>query len=218
MGFMAKMCQADKFVLLDTVQFRKNYFQNRNRIRYHDTDKWVTIPLKKFTHDTLIKDIRIDTSSPLQKKNWELITHSYRNAPCYNDFADEIRDIYLGPFELLSELNIALIKYFVNLLKIDVEIFIASDLKLPHVVGGTEVNFNICKALRADLYLSGNFGRDYLDESRFKENGITVMYQHFKHPVYKQLYGPFMDSLSIIDALFNCGPEETLRLLMSSFQ
>ena len=210
---MAKVQQANKFVLLDTVQYRKNYFQNRNRIRHNDTYKWVTVPLKKFKSNTLIKDICIDNSQLWSRKNLSLIENNYRESPYFFELKEKIWEVYSRQYDYVAELNIALIKLFIEILEIKGELYISSELNLPHAEGGTEVNYNICKELGADVYLSGSFGRDYLDEDKFVNNGIKVIYQNYKHPEYKQFQGGFMDSLSIIDALFNCGPEKTLSLI-----
>jgi hypothetical protein len=213
MGFMAKVQKASKFVLLDTVQYRKNYFQNRNRIRHNDTCKWVTVPLKKFKSNTLIKDIRIDNSQLWSKKNLSLIENSYRKAPYFLEIKEKIWEVYFRQYDYLAELNTALIKLLIELLGIEVELYVASELDLPSAEGGTEVNYNVCKKLGADVYLSGSFGRDYLDEDKFINDGIKVIYQDYRHPEYEQFQGGFMDSLSIIDVLFNCGPEKTLSLI-----
>ena len=66
---------------------------------------------------------------------------------------------------------------------------------------------DICKCVGADAYLSGADGVKYMDLARFKENGIRVVIQEFNHPVYPQLYDEFQSHLSVVDLLFNCGPE-----------
>ena len=71
--------------------------------------------------------------------------------------------------------------------------------------GPTNVNLGICRTLGADAYLSGVYGKQYLDEIRFAEHGIHVRYQDFKHPVYPQICGDFVSHLSTLDLLLNCG-------------
>jgi hypothetical protein len=72
--------------------------------------------------------------------------------------------------------------------------------------GGTTTNLAICRAAGAHVYLSGRYGKDYLDEGPFAEHGIQVVYQDFRHPVYPQLWGDFVPHMSAIDLLLNCGP------------
>ena len=71
----------------------------------------------------------------------------------------------------------------------------------------TDRLIDICKALGADTYLAGQGGANYMDATRFAENGLKVIMQEFKHPVYPQLFKDFKSHLSIVDLLFNCGPE-----------
>ena len=82
---------------------------------------------------------------------------------------------------------------------------LASELDLGTLEGGTEVNLGICRALGAKTYLSGPFGRDYLDRSRFRKEGIQIVYHNFTHPTYKQLFKPFAPNMSSVDLLFNYG-------------
>lgn len=216
LGFIAKLYQSDKFVLLDTVQYRKGYFQNRNKIRDENTWKWITVPIKKSKLNTLIKDIQIDNSSPWREKNIALIENSYKNCPFFNESKNALFEIYTSPYIFLSKLNIALIRHVVKLLKINVDLLIASELNLSYVKGGSQVVYNICKALNADTYLSGAHGRNYLEEKQFAKSGIKVIYQNFIQPKYNQIHGSFIDSLSMIDALFNCGSVETMELIKKS--
>ncbi|MBU1864508.1 MAG: WbqC family protein [Candidatus Omnitrophica bacterium] len=216
MGLISKIYHVDVFVLLDTVQYRKNYFQNRNRICYRDKYKWITVPVKKTGLHTLIKDVLIDNAQPWRQKYLKLLYNSYCKTPFFKQFKDNLWEIYLRPCVYLSELNIALIKYILKVLEIDTQIFIASEFVLPVVGGGTQVVLNICKYLEAESYLSGSFGKDYLDENILLQSGVKVRYQDFKHPIYLQAQSPFMPSLSIIDTLFNCGAQKTKELIKES--
>ena len=58
-----------------------------------------------------------------------------------------------------------------------------------------------------DTYLAGQGAASYMDVARFEENGLKVITQDVKHPVYPQLFKDFQSHLSIVDLLFNCGPE-----------
>ena len=68
-----------------------------------------------------------------------------------------------------------------------------------------------------DEYLSG-MGKGSLryiqgNERVFEENEIKLTFQKFAHPKYPQLHGEFVPNLSILDAIFNIGPEDTLKKL-----
>ena len=69
-----------------------------------------------------------------------------------------------------------------------------------------------------DAYLAGQDGATYMDLERFKHSGIAVIPQEFRHPVYPQPFGDFQSHMSVIDLLFNCGPDslEVIRRANSS--
>lgn len=205
LGFFDKVMQADTFVILDNVQFERNYFQNRNKIRMQNGWSWVTVPIAKARHDILINEVKIAPEKKGGRKNWNLINSAYRKAPYFEKYIEDTGKIYLSDWERLCDFNIALINYFLRVLGIDKRIVTASKLGIQLGKGGTEVNLNICKEMNADIYLSGISGRDYLNEERFNKEGIKVIYQEFYHPIYKQLYEPFIPCMSIIDLLFNHG-------------
>ncbi len=76
-----------------------------------------------------------------------------------------------------------------------------------------ELLINILKKLEAKYYLSGDGARNFLDIEKFYQNGLEIVYNKFKHPVYNQLHGEFVCNLSIIDIFFNCGVEKTKQYL-----
>ncbi|MFC1907381.1 WbqC family protein [Chloroflexota bacterium] len=216
LGFFDKMDQCDTFVLLDTVQFSKNNFQNRNKTRVNNNKEgfsWLTVPVVKASLTTLIKDKQISNTMNWRGDHWRHIELWYVRAPYFSKYKRSFQAIYEKEWDSLSKLNIALIFTIRELLGIDTELLIASDLSLnDRNKGGTEGVFNICESLGATAYLSGQGGKDYLDEMPFRERGIEVKYQNFHHPVYNQRFNPFIPRMSIIDLLFNEG-DEALKII-----
>ena len=205
LGFFDKVRQADVYVILDNTQFRKNYFQNRNKIRTKSGWSWVVIPVLKDPTETLINEILTADKPRLKRKYVNLIGQHYFHAEFFETYFPPLKQILERNHVKLVDLNIELIKFLLKELGIETDILVASELGLPKAKGGTEVNFDICKKLDADVYLSGISGKEYLDESKFAESGIKVMYQEFYHPIYQQLYEPFIPCMSVIDLLFNHG-------------
>ena len=66
----------------------------------------------------------------------------------------------------------------------------------------------ILKDQWATKYISGDGegSKRYIDEQLFKDNNIELIWQNYKHPTYNQLHGDFIPYLSILDLLFNEGP------------
>ncbi len=205
LGFFHKLSQADVMVLLDTTQFAKDDFQNRNRIKAAQGPVWLTVPVyKKGRSEQQILDVEICNERNWRQRAWSLIEQSYREAPAFAAHRDFFRDLYRQDWTRLVDLNLAVIDYLAGQLGLGGRLLRASELGIDER-GGTRVNLAICRGLGARVYLSGRHGRDYLDEAPFAEAGIEVRYQDFQHPTYPQQWGGFVSHLSAIDLLFNCG-------------
>jgi hypothetical protein len=212
LGFFHKMSQADLMVLLDTTQFAKDDFQNRNRIKTERGPVWLTVPVyKKGRSEQRILDVEICNERNWRHRTWSLIEQSYRRAPCFCAHRDFFQALYAREWTRLVDLNVRVIEYLAQQLGLGCRILRASDLGIAER-GGTEVNLAISRRLGAAAYLSGRMGRDYLDEKSFAEAGIEVRYQDFQHPTYPQQWGGFVSHLSALDLLFNCG-EVSLEIL-----
>ena len=115
-------------------------------------------------------------------------------------------EVYSREWEFISELNIHLLECLRNILNLhEKSTVLSSDLELRE--DPTDRLIDICKALGADTYLAGQGGTDYMDLGRFEKNGLKLIVQEFEHPIYPQLFGDFHSHLSIVDLIFNCGPE-----------
>jgi hypothetical protein len=66
----------------------------------------------------------------------------------------------------------------------------------------------IARAAGADHYLSGPSAKAYFDEAMFAAAGINVEWMSYEgYPEYPQLHGTFEPAVSLLDLLFNVGPE-----------
>ncbi len=207
LGYLAKLTQADVFVFLDDVQFKKNEFQNRNKIRVGDEARWVTVPVS-FNFGDALNEVHIAQSPPWQVKLHQTIEQNYTRASRYQEFADGLWPILDTSWPNLSELNIATVEWLMTCFDIDTETRKSSDIDGVSS-SSTQRLVDICRSIGADTYLSGVGGRDYLDVALFEEAGIQLEFQEFLHPSYSQCYTPnsseFVSHLSAIDGLFCCG-------------
>lgn len=205
-GFFNKICMGDRYMIVDNVQYRKKYFQNRNRIRTQNGWNWVQVPvLTKGKFDQPICEVRVDNSLPWRRKNWRSIEYAYGKSPYFSKYADSFKEIYEREWEFLSDLNENLVRLLFRHLEIGIPVCKASELKVEGVK--TELILNMCRAVGAVTYVSGKFGRDYLDLEMLRKAGIAVEFQEFIHPVYPQRFNPFIPEMSVIDLLFNVGPK-----------
>ena len=211
LGFFDKVSQADTVVLLDNVPFRKNYFQNRNKIRTQPGWTWLTVPvLAKGMSSQLIQEVQINNAVDWQSKHWKSVTQSYSKAPFFPKYSNFLKQIYDRQWTYLVDLNEEIIGHIIHQLGIKVKTIKASILG---VTGrGTDLLLQICQKLNTGIYLSGISGKDYLEESKFTGQGIKVIYQEFYHPIYRQMYEPFLPGISTIDLLFNQG-DKSLDIL-----
>ncbi len=203
LGFFHKVTMADVFVILDNVQFRKDYFQNRNQIRTAYGKTWITVPVKNKM--AMIDKLKISYEHKWVSRYLNLIKENYSKSQFYSKYMDELIQKFNSNFDCLCDLNIEIIIFLLESLGIQTKILRASELNLPYCEDGTAINLNICKSVGADVYISGISGKEYLDESSFKTNNIKIEYQEFHHPIYKQQLEPFIPCMSTIDLLFNYG-------------
>jgi hypothetical protein len=205
LGYFHRIAGSDIHIVLDHVQFEKNSFTNRNKIRTKDGWMWLSIPVKtkgKFG-DLNINDLEIDNTSRWTKKHWESIRSNYAKAKHYNEYAPYFENIYTTNWHRLNDLICEINNYLFNIFGIKTSLLFNSKM---NVEGKKDkLILNLCKSVGATVYLSGSQGRNYLDESLFEKEGIKIIYQDYHHPEYSQVYPGFEPYMAAIDLLFNYG-------------
>ena len=209
LGFIEKVTSSEKFVFLDDVQFEKNGFQNRNKIRTYDGEMWLTVPVK-VKSQTLLKDVKINYSTDWINKHKKSIIQNYKKAEFFDNYWFELEKIYDEKFEYLVELNIEVIKFLFDKLKIKTKTLFSSELHISDK--GSNRILEICKILNADRYISGISGKKYLLIDDFERQKIKLEFQNFQHPTYEQVFDPFYPNMAMIDLLFNEG-ERSLKII-----
>ncbi len=205
LGYFDKMAKVDIFCYLDTVQYKKNEWQNRNRVKTAQGWQWLTVPVS-YRFPQKINQVGINRTTAWGKKHLQTITTNYSRASYFNRYMEMFRPIILSDQEKLSVLNINLAEKLRLALGIETRTVVASELPVMRE-DPTDRLIDICRHFGADTYLAGQGGANYMDITRFKESRIRVLFQKYEHPVYPQLFGDFVSHLSVIDLLLNCGPE-----------
>jgi hypothetical protein len=212
LGYFYKIAKSDILVFLDNVQYTKNSFINRNKIKTPQGWIWLTLPVRiKGRFGQLIREVELNNSVPWGKKHIKTLEANYSRATYFRKHYDSIKNLYDNSQQFLSNFSISFIEYICKELGIKTEFIKASEMS----TSGTSTNLlvDICVKLGADVYLSGFGGTKYQEEESFKRAGIKLQYSDFIHPVYPQLWGEFIPNLSILDLLFNCG-EKSLDILL----
>ena len=202
------MMQADHYVILDSVQYEKDYFQNRNKvIDKNGKVDWISVPVQindgKWKNP--IVEIEININHPWQKKYLGRIMGCYSGFPFFKEYFPIIEKIINGSPSTICQLNINIINFFREILSIDTPISFASELLSD--TAQSQLLLNICKHNNATTYLSGPSGKGYLDEGIFNQSGIKVEYHKFTPPEYK-MANPIV-GLSTLDVIMRFGPDSS---------
>lgn len=205
LGFFEQMHRSDIFVIYDDVQYDKEGWRNRNRIKTSVGVQWLTVPvLFKLSESPVNTEVKIDNKVNWRKKHLASIRQNYGKASYFNDYIALFEDAYAREWEYLLDLNLFFIRGLARYLGMEEKvIYRSSTLNIQ----GDRIErlINLCKHFGADTFYEGNAGKNYIDENRFLAQNIKVEYQDYKHPDYMQLYGEFIPYLSVIDLLFNHG-------------
>ena len=215
LGFFEQVYRSDVFVVYDDVQYDKEGWRNRNRIKSANGIQWLTVPvLFRLSEAKLITEIRIDNKVNWRKKHLASIKQNYAKAPFFRDYISLFEDAYSRDWEYLIDLDMFFIHEVIKCLGIEDKRIVRSSVL--NITGGrVERLINLCKFFRADTFYEGIAGKNYIEEGLFRDHGISVVYQNYAHPVYRQLYGEFVPYLSVIDLLFNSG-KESLSIITGS--
>lgn len=212
LGNISKATIGDVYFILDTVQYCKELFQNRNKIRIKGDSgwHWLTIPIKGGRKKLMNwQDVMIDNSQPWKRKHLNSIKMSYSRSPFFKEIYSEIESIYNNfTGDKLIDFLIEFIEYAHMKFGVSIPVYRTSDLiKRGYNINGTKSDLilNMCKSVNAKTFIFGAQGRNYIEKDKF--NKVDYRFQNFKHPEYKQMHGEFVSHMSFIDLLFNYGPD-----------
>lgn len=201
--YLHRMMIADVFVIFDSVQFTPRHEENRAKIKTANGPKWLTVPVRRSGRGQLIRDTRVDGEQPWQRKTLASLEHAYGKAPRFDAHIGAVVDIVEGPHETLCSIDRASWEPALKLLQPPCRFVWASEL--PVSGSGPEQLLKICESVGADRYVSGAFGRTYLDREPFAKRGIELCFHEYEYPEYPQRFGEFVPFLSYLDVLFNVG-------------
>lgn len=215
LGYFERIARSDVHVVLDHVQFEKNSFTNRNKIRAKNSSIMLTIPLatKGQFGDLAVNRLKFAEPTKWRAKHWASIKMNYSRCPCFDELKGPYEDIYSKEWTGYMPFVKALLFQHLADLGIGTQIVFSSQMQAT----GSKSNLilNLCNAIGSKSYLSGALGRDYLNADLFAEAGISIEYQDYDHPVYSQAWPGFYSHLGIFDLLFNHG-ETSLDILLNS--
>jgi hypothetical protein len=211
LGFFEKAYRSSIFILYDTTQFKKNDWQNRNKICTSKGWEWITVPV---VHEfgLNINEIKIDKPERSLIKNWRALQTNYGRAPYFKKYSSALEEIYSSKYEFINDLNCGLISAIAGFLGLQTKFIRSSGL--PEITTkSTQALIDLTKSAGADTYIAGGEGINYMDMDLWNSTGLKIMFQKYIHPVYKQFNSDtFQSYMCVLDLLFNCG-EDSLDII-----
>lgn len=206
-GYFDFIDDADLFIYLDDAQYSKGTWRNRNKIKTANGTLWLTVPVsfRLSAEACKIEDIKIDYAKNWAEKHIKTLTQSYSKAPFFRPGAEELFDLLRRRYESISQLNTTLNAWIMRQLHITTETRMSAELQATGLK--TDRLIDLLAKVGATTYISGPSARDYLDIKKFREAGIGLEFKSYEYPEYPQLHGPFEAHVSVLDLLFNCGPQ-----------
>jgi len=216
-GFFGLVAEADVFVLLDDFQFQRHSFQQRNRIRLADgAESWIALPV---AHPDAEEYPRLCDATPVVDAKWRrrlkaTLQQSYGRAPHYGAWREEIENWIDGDWVSVAELNSAFIRLVARAMGFEPEWRRSSE------VGATgqrsERVVDLLRRVGARTYLCARGSYGYMvEDGCFPADGIDVVFQDFAPAEYPQHRADsFVSHMSVLDALFEVGADETRRLVL----
>jgi hypothetical protein len=205
-GYFDIIRAADHFVFLDDVQYTSRDWRNRNQIKTPNGLEWLSIPVLTPSRSGVIKSIEA-VDGRWRKKHWQAISQHYSRTGFFEMYRSLFDMLYLESEERnLVQINKTFIQRINDILGIATPLYFSSDFNLPGEK--SERLLAICRKLKGEVYLSGPAAKSYLNENSFRDAGIAVEWMDYSgYPEYRQLYPPFQHTVTVLDLIFNEGPD-----------
>ena len=186
-----RLYSADGFIIDGCSPFVKQTFRSRAIIATEGGTQSLNIPVVHDGGRTAMRDVRISEHGNWRRQHWNALVSAYRNSPFFEYYADDFAHFYEERDGFLMDFNLRLHNVVCELLGLDREIRVLT----------TE------DALKEATDAAGDL-RSIAEPKALAE--LTEMPQRY-YQVFAQRNG-FIPNLSIVDLLFNMGPEGLITL------
>lgn len=204
-GYFDIINEVDVFIVLDDLQYTVRDWRNRNTIKTPNGLQWLTVPVLGGRNQRIC-DVRIDSSQDWKGRHLGALRHNYGKSAHFEDVYGRFAAVLAGDYELLVQLDSALLGNICDYLGIRTRILNSSEI--PSEGTKDEKLVDLCRKVGADAYLSGPAAKDYIRPGLFEQAGISLSYKDYSgYPEYPQFFPPFAHGVTILDLLFHVGPE-----------
>ncbi|RRO24650.1 WbqC family protein [Flavobacteriaceae bacterium 14752] len=202
-GYFQMIAAVDKFVFYDDVNFIKQGWINRNRIKVAGKDFMFTIPLDKPNSFTKINKTLIKTISyeKWRRKILRTINQNYKKAPYFNSIYPLIYNTLNQEKETISELSIFSVKTIAEYLDLNTHFIISSEAYQNSELDRQQRILDICSIEKASLYINAIGGKDLYNKKDFLKQNVELRFINSRTVEYNQFSDEFIPWLSIIDVL-----------------
>lgn len=212
-GYFDFINVVDTFIFLDDVQYTRRDWRNRNQIKTKDGLVWLTVPVDDIFGKSLIYETPIKYNSDWPKAHLRLLKEAYGKSQFWDDFHSKLQELLNIHYKSIAELDIALCKWICHELNIKSEFLRSSSLASS---GHKDAKLiQLIKAVGGTHYLTGPSGLNYMNLDSYHELDISVLIKTYNYPPYPQDCEDFVNSVSILDLLFNCGPNSREYIISS---
>ena len=215
-GYFDIIRKSDFVIFLDHVQFNKRSWQQRNSIKTPNGNIFLTVPVHtKGKFHQKINEVKIDNSKNYIDSHLKSIYQNYNKSKHFEKYYEKIKSIYKKKEDYLIDLSMNFILMVLNeILDYQLKFEYSSNLNIK--TKKNNLILDICKHYKAKTYISAKGSETYLVKNDFQKENINLVYNEFVHPIYPQVNGKFIENLSIIDLLFNCGLDSKLFIHKST--
>lgn len=196
---LAAMLQADRIILQDVERWSRKSRIHRARIRTPEGTQWINIPVRTKDRKKAVKDVRLDHSEDWVTPLLRTIEYNYRNSIYYDFYEPEIKADFesASDYTYLMEFVLYIQKRLFRFMDITVDYEFASEL--PEYTSDPDL---LTERLSADILFQEHDSRHYQRQAERLQHE-----PQFEHPRYHQHFDDFEPWCSILDVLFQFGPE-----------
>lgn len=214
LGYFHKISAVDTFVFFDNVQMPiGKSFVSRNRIKTPQGEQWLTVPTHRDSNGRPIAETAIQPGN-WPRKHLMTIRTAYAGSPWLGPVLDGLQREFGTGEGTIADLNIRLVRMCAAFIGLTAVKFLrATEMGLASA--GAESVYEILDRTEAKTYVTGAGAgtQRTIDEDVLAGRGVAVRYLPSAYPQYPQRRGAFIENLSILDAMLNCGPEGTRALI-----